>query len=359
VVAVNQELAYLYNHEAVGKAKEALEFLDKVAKDIQPDDERIAQIHLLRIQSQLVLLKNDDAVKTMELLFDHFPTLKVTAQACKSVAIRLNEITEKWFAANPGKEPDEATKENLKKVSRYYSTWLRGAIRFGLDARPSDVLLVADTLYMTAKRLNGIPDSVDSFMDRRGLVQYPNYFEDADFVHTLLSSEQFKGKIPEKDRQFLMSRRAKCLGFLANQADTWSRAKTAYEDIIREAKIEDEKGTFSASTLVSNPELVRVYIEFATVYLELGRWNKIHYDNAIQRFGNVAGISAHNSEPWWIAQYQGLRAHFLRGKDKDILTAQIGLKMLQENYPNFDEGKYGLKEKFGELKKSIEMTGGK
>jgi tetratricopeptide (TPR) repeat protein len=362
VIVVNQELAFLYNHKLVGKAEESLAFLNKVAKDMAPDDERMARIHLLQIQSFLVLNKNDEAVQTMELMYDRFPHVQETAQACKSVAIRLDEITSAIIKANEAKgikELDEVSKDNLKKVSRYYKKWMDGAMAFGMDARVTDVMAVADTLYAIAKRLNGVSDTT-SFMDlKRGqIVGWKNYFEDAEFVHGLLVSDKFRGKYPEKDRLILMAQRARCLSFIAEGLQGWTSAKVAYEDIVKDYKIVTEKGDFVPSALVENPILVGTYLELGAVYHELGRFNKIHYDNAITTFTNVTSVCASGGEPWWLSRYGCLEAYFYRGKERDIMTAQIGIKMLQDNYPNFDGGKYGLQEKFNELKRKIDMTGG-
>jgi len=358
VLVVNQEMAYLYNHKLVDKAAASLEFLEKVAKDIPADDDRMAKIHLLQIQSHLVLKQNDEAVKTLELMFDRFPHVKETAQASRSVGIRLDEITTARIKDREAKgetDLDEVSKDNLKKISRYYDKWLKGAMAFNMEATVSDVMSVGATLYMTAKRLNGIPDTVNSFMDMKTpVVAWKNYFEDAEFVHALLVGEKFRGKYSIQDRLVLMSRHARCLSFIADQSETWVRAKSAYEDIIKEFKVLDGKGDFVKNTLIDNPALVGLYIELGTVYFNLGRWNKIHYDNAITVFANVASVSRETSEPWWISRYMMIHSHFLRGMAKDIMTAQIGIKMLQDNYPDFDGGKYGLKDKFLELKKKID-----
>ncbi len=364
VTAVNQEMAFLYNHELMGKAKESLEFLEKVAKDIPADDDRMANIYFLQIQSQLVLNMNDEAVKTAELMVQRFPHEKETAQACRSVAIRLHEITSvriKELEDKGEKELDDVSKENLKKISRYYDKWLKGAMAFNMEATVTDVMAVGETLYMTAKRLNGLPDTVNSFMDmKKGMiVGWKNYFEDAEFVHTLLVSDRFRGKYPEKDRLILMTRRARCLSFIADQSEAWLRAKNAYEDIVKEFKITDDKGTFNAGALTSRPVLVGTYLELGAVYMELGRWNKIHFDNAINVFANMTSVSQSDKEPWWISRYMSLLAYFLRGHDKDILAAQIGIKMVQDNYPDFDGNRYGLKDKFIELKKRIDLKSGR
>jgi tetratricopeptide (TPR) repeat protein len=357
VLVVNQEMAYLYNHKLVGKAAEALEFLEKVAKDIPVDDDRMAKILQLQIQSHLVLNQNDQAVNKLEMMFDRFPHVKETAQAARSVGIRLDEITTPILNNNKGAELDESTKENLKKISRYYDKWLKGAMAFSMEVTVDDVKSVGETLYMTAKRLNGIPDDVASFMDMKTpIVAWKNYFEDAEFVHSLLVSDKFRKQYSDKDRLILMARRARCLSFIADQSETWLRAKSAYEDIIKEYKVDDGRGGFDRGALVKTPTLVGVYIELGTVYFNLGRWNKIHYDNAITVFANVLSVSAELSEPWWISKYMIIYAHFLRGVAKDIMAAQTMMKMLMENHPEFDGGKYGMKDKFLELKRKIDAA---
>ncbi|HEU4339125.1 MAG TPA: tetratricopeptide repeat protein [Planctomycetota bacterium] len=358
VGVTDQELAYLYNHVLIGKAEKALEFLDKVASEMSADDDRLARINLLQIQSQLVLNRNDDAVKTLELMFHRFENVKETAQACKSVAIRLDEITADYFKKN-GNVLDDYARENLKKISKYYAKWVQGAMRFSMNASVNDVMSVGESLYVNAKRLNSLPETVQSFMDmKKGmLVGWKNYFEEAEFVHSLLVGPTFRGKYAEKDRLILMARRARCLSFIADSAEGWGAAKNAYEEIVKDFGIKDAQGQFSRQTIQDRPLLLGPYLEVGAVYFELGRWTRIHYDNAISVFTDVASVSAPGSEPWWIARYMTFLSHFRRGGPKDIMTAQIGIKMIEDNYPDFDAGKYGLKEKFIELKKEIERTG--
>lgn len=361
VLVANQELAYIYSHDVVKKAPEGLEFLEKAAKGIPPDDERMATIHKLQINLHLALNQVDEAVKILELMFVRFQRTRETAQACRSVAIKLDEITSAHLKAREQKgetELDDLAKENLKKISKYYNEWLRGAMAFGMGATDSDVMIVGETLYMTAKRLNGIPDTIGSFMDQKKIVAYKNYFEDAEFVHSLLVGERFKGKHAPKDLLVLMARRARCFSFVADQSETWGRAKAAYEDIIKEFQVVDAKGQFNQNALLKFNLLPIVYIELGAVYKELGKWNKIHYDNAITVFTNIAGLSDTNSEPWWISRFMIYDSYFLRGSGNDITKAEIGIKQLEANYPNFDEGKYGLKDRFIDLKKRIGMAVG-
>ena len=173
----------------------------------------------------------------------------------------------------------------------------------------------------------------------------------------LLVGPTFRGKYAEKDRQILMARRARCLSFVADSAEGWGAAKNAYEDLVKEFGIKDAGGQFQARAIVARPILLPPYLELGAVYFELGRWTKIHYDNAISVFTDVTSVAGQGGEPWWIGRYMTILSHFRRGGPKDIMTAQIAIKQIQANYPDFDGGKYGLKEKFIELLKEIERTG--
>jgi hypothetical protein len=68
-----------------------------------------------------------------------------------------------------------------------------------------------------------------------------------------------------------------------------------------------------------------------------------------------------DSEPWWQAKYMVLQVLFDRGAEADVKLAKVGLENLERNNDGkFDNGKFGMKDKFLELKKQInQVMGGK
>jgi tetratricopeptide (TPR) repeat protein len=353
----NQQLAYVYMHEAVGKTKEALAFLDKVARDIPPEDERIAKIWATQIQAHLSLGQLDDAIKILEMMFDKYPDVPSIARASKSVAIKLDtatlEMTRKKAA--PAKIND-----NLKKVSRYYAKWLNLAPALNMRITMADVLSVAEALYMIAKQINGLTENQISFLDLRGrAIGERQYFLDAAFVHSLLTEGKV-GKLSDRDRILLLTRLARCYSFVAQDGDDWAKAKDHYEDIMKAYKVVTDQGTLEAGVLGRHRELLGVYVELGYVYVELGKATrqKFQLDNASTVFSNVLRVVQANSEPWWQSKFMVLHVLLERGAENDLKLAKVGLENLERVNPSFDDNKYGMKDRFLELKQQINRVVG-
>ena len=358
IQVANQQLAYIYMHEAVGKTKEALEFLNKTAKDIPPDDERIAKIWATQIQAHLGLKQVDEAIKILDMMFDKFPDVPAIARACKSVAIKLDEQVIEMTKA---KADQAKINDNLRKISRYYAKWLNLAPALNMRITMADVLSVAETLYMIAKQLNGMDESVISFLDMKGKpIAERQYFLDAAFVHALLTEGKV-GKLPDRDKIVLMTRLARCYSFIAQDADGWNKAKDMYENIVKAYKLVTPSGVLDGAVLGQHRELLGVYVEEGYVFAELGKKDaklKFQFDNASTVFSNVLRVVQGNSEPWWQSKYMVLQVLFDRGAEADIKLALVGIENLERTNPTFDDNKYGLKDRFLELKKQIKQVMG-
>jgi|GEM_PF-3215031 len=358
VAVANQQIAYIYMHEAVGKTKEALEFLAKTAKEIPVDDERIAKIWATQIQAYLGLKQTDEAVKVLEMLFDKYPDVPAIARACKSVAIKLDEQVTEMIKA---KADQNKINENLKKISRYYAKWLNLAPALQMRITMQDVLSVAETLYMIAKQLNGLDENMISFLDLKGkAISERQYFLDAAFVHALLTEGKV-GKLADRDRIVLMTRLARCYSFIATDSEGWSKAKDQYETIMKFYKAVTPQGALDGGVLSQHRELLGVYVEMGYVYHQLGKSDaklKFQFDNASTVFSNVARVVQQDSEPWWQSKYMVLQVLFDRGAESDIKLAKVGLENLERSNPMFDNGKHGFKDKFFELKKQINQVMG-
>jgi len=355
----NQQLAYVYMHEAVGKPKEAVEMLAKVAKDIPPDDERIAKIWATQIQAYISLKQVDEAIKILDMMFDKFPDVPAIARACKSVAIKLDEQV---IDMTKAKADQAKINEHLRRISRYYAKWLNLAPALNMRITMADVLSVAETLYMIAKQINGLDETMTTFLDLKGrTLTEKQYFMDAAFVHALLTEGKV-GKLPDRERIVLMTRLARCYSFIAQDADGWNSAKDEYENIIKAYNLIASNGTLSTGVLQAHPELLGIYVEEGYVYSELGKKDpklKFQFDNASTVFSNVLRVVQPNSEPWWKAKYMVLRVLFDRGAEADVKLAQVGIENLQRSNPMFDNNQYGMKDRFLDLKKQIDSVMGK
>ena len=82
------------------------------------------------------------------------------------VAIRLDEITTEHIKkreAGGMKDLDDLSKENLKKISRYYRKWMDGAMLFGLGHGP-----LARSRFESGQDARERPARREGLRDRRG-----------------------------------------------------------------------------------------------------------------------------------------------------------------------------------------------
>ena len=200
-----------------------------------------------------------------------------------------------------------------------------------------------------------------SFLDLKGRVlSEKQYFTDAAFVHALLTEGKV-GKLPDRDKIVLLTRLARCYSFIAQDADGWNKAKDQYENIGKAYKLVAPNGTLDSTVLQAHRELLGVYVEEGYVYAELGKKDaklKFQFDNASTVFSNVLRVVQADSEPWWQAKFMVLQVLFDRGAESDVKLAKVGIENLERSNPTFDNNKYGMKDKFLELKKQINAVMG-
>jgi hypothetical protein len=356
----NQYLAYVYMHDAIGRNADALAILDQCAKTIPPDDERLAKIWETKIRVHLNLKQYDKAIHVLEMMFENQHTkygLPI-ARASKSVAIHLDELTIEMEKEVKGKPTDaqiqKRIRENLKNVSRYYTTWLNEGPPNGLRVTMADVVSVSEALYVIARRLNGLTDKQASFLDLGGQ-RLPDLqaWKDAAFVHTLLIDERI-GKLPDEIRVKVLQRLARCSTFVANTQAEWLKAKSVYDDIIKDFQLVDGNNRLQVPVLNKHPILLGLYIESGYVYLELARFKqKFQYDSALTVFNNVTSAAQAGSEPWWLCKFGAISALYERGSSGDIQMARIAMENLERTYADYDGGKYNMKARFVELKQKL------
>jgi len=291
-------------------------------------------------------------------MLDRFPDGVTVAVASKQVADKLDEATEEL---RKNKGDAEVIKENLRRTSKYYKKWFNEGLLRGLSVPMSTIIEVANRLYFAAKEINGLGNEIVSFVDLKDRkVLERQYFSDS----ALVLSNLVDGRIVKLDPKIqieLMTRLARCSSFLSSDAQEWAAAKDKYDDILKSFKLVDAKGDVDGTVLEANPGLLDVYIELGNVYIELARTgaeNSFQFDNASNVFNNVLRFTSSGSERWWSAKYAGIKTFSERGKGKDIEIAKTAIHSLELSYPDFDGGKYGMKERFIALRDTLaKLTG--
>jgi tetratricopeptide (TPR) repeat protein len=352
-----QYLVNIYTHEIVNRPEDGLKLLEEAARGLPANDEKLGRILGQQVTCYLSLKRLDDAIRILDVMMDRFPYGRPIAQAAKSVAIRLDEITTELMKA--GKPEDEpGIRENLKRIGSYYAKWLQEGPSNGMHVTTAEVVSVAEVLWMIARRMNGLEPSVASFLDLKGrAIQEPRYFSDAAFLHALIIES--RGAKADKVGLDAMMRESRCHGFLGD----WDKAKIAYDRLLKTFQVVGGNDRLNIGALQQQPVLLSAYLESGFVYLELAMkdrvGNQFQFDNALAVFNNILLSTSNGSEPWWLGRFGTIKTFFERGTSDDIRMAKIAMDNLERNSPDFDEGKYGMKERFVELKGQIDKVSGK
>jgi hypothetical protein len=144
---------------------------------------------------------------------------------------------------------------------------------------------------------------------------------------------------------------------MSETAADWLKLKTFCEGVIQEYRLLDANGDLVPARLQAQGWLAGLYIEYGHALRELGKGDqKFQLSNALRVFNNLVGISLSGSRPWWDAKYWGIRILFERGEKSDVKMADAALSLTETNHPGFDEGKYGMREKFVELRKEVQAV---
>lgn len=320
-------------HLAQKRTADALDCLEKAAGQEGQDADSRMRTWELQVQAQLGSGKAVEAAATLDRMLKEKPDATSTIRACRTV----------FKALEPAKGVD------------YARRWLD----LVNDPPVAELMDAADVLYRGARALNGFGDKVASFVDLedRALKDRGSWLAAAQ-AHRQLA--EAKG-LDDKDRLTARIRLARSLSFLARDEKEWAKAKDEYEGIVRWRKAVGANGLLDQAVIEADPSLFSVYIELGEAYLELAKpgTQKFQYDNAMTVFANVMRLAQAGTVTWWHAKYRIIGALYERGRETDIRDATVLIENLERNNPTFDDGKFGMKAKFEELRDKIRKVSGR
>jgi hypothetical protein len=344
------EQASLCLHESLRQAARAQTLLELCAKWTPEGDPWLARVWELQIRCHLETSLGA-AADVLDRLIERFPEAPEAARMSRMVALRLDEATQELVKA---KGDSAQIEKNLRRVSRYYGTWVGLGPMHGLKITLADVLSVAESLYSSARFLNHLGAEVSSVGDLRGQkLAEPALFKNAAYAIGLALGTPK----PARDRIELGARRARCLGFAARDAAGWKEAELAYLELLKPFKLVTAAGTLDGAVSTEHQELLGIYIELGNVQMELGKAApaaRSSFDDALTVYSNVLRVIEIGSQRWWYSKYMILALLVERGEGGDLKLAEIGLENLERSIPDFDQGRFGMKDRFLELKKKLD-----
>lgn len=135
-------------------------------------------------------------------------------------------------------------------------------------------------------------------------------------------------------------------------------APAVYDALLKPRRLVDGRGMLDVNALGKTPEEMTeslyLYMEQGYLQRELAvNGQKFQFDNASTVFSNVLRVVTPQTEIWWVCKYEVLATLVERGAGADVKLARVGLENIERSYPEFDEAKYGQKERFLKLKEKI------
>jgi tetratricopeptide (TPR) repeat protein len=329
------ELASICLHEGVGKPAEALVFLKKCGALLPPESDLHPRLAELEFHADLMEKNLDAAATVLNRMLSAYPDSVSTSRSCRRLAQRFE-------ASDPG------------RAAKYYSTWLDRSATTPYTT--GELQQVADGLYRAARALNGLEDKVVSVMDLKGKAPADRAtWRTAAAAHEMLLQAR---DLTEKDAALAATRLTWCTGFMANTAADWTKAKESCEKVLAgQGALKD--GALNRKVLSDKKWLLGIYLEYGHDLYQLGKsGQKFQFGNGLTVFGDVVDVTQPESEPWWFARYMGIRCLFERGEGGDIKAAAAALSLLEGNRPGFDGGKFGMKDRFLELRDQVRAASG-
>ncbi len=330
-------LANLYLFAGGGQEAKVIEALAGLEDKYGADEQKVSTVWGLRIQALRALGKLDEAEKLLQALIAKSPDSKaigtaagVLARALDQRAIEVNEKT-----------PDEAS-GLWKRSMRYYVIGVKARQKAG--GRGDDTEQIAQRLYAMGLSANHLPDTQISFVGWR-----PEKPEAVDREYWKNAAELYEIAQATSASYRTLIGLARCYGFLGQ----WDQASGAYGRLFDQERLVDPKTKkFDRAVITAKPELIFAYLESGVTEYEVGKSMKDSdkLNRATQIFNDILATYDNTSEMWWHAKYHQLRALFERG---DYDTADVALRGVERTTQDFDEGKYGYKKLFTELKAEL------
>jgi tetratricopeptide (TPR) repeat protein len=335
---VRVALANLFLQEKPPQSAE----VEALLKDVQlkDDDKNAAVIWALRIGALAAQDKLDDAVSMFESAMQSLDKAKgIDQKPLSAIAGTIaQKLDERAAAAAKGGARMQAN-DTWKKAVSYY---LRSAER---ATTSDDVIQIADRLFVLGLKINGVEDKIEAFYEVPDLktADATTWEQAADLYDRLLQQGATNYRIKLA--------RGRALGFLKR----WTDCIAVLSDCINEMKLVDAKGRLNQQVWVAKPELIASYLElgFALRQAGVAAADKALLARASDVFDRVTvGMSA-DSKPWWFSRYGSLRTLIDRGAYNE---ADVQMRNLERQSPDFDNDRYKLKNKFAALKPEIKVS---
>ncbi|NOT31060.1 MAG: hypothetical protein HOP15_11485 [Planctomycetes bacterium] len=331
-------LASLYlDTEKPGKVQELLAGLEQKVDD----PEVVANIWDLRITALQAQGKLDEAVALFESIILASPGTTGVSSAAGVLARALDLSAQDLFTKD---SQSKKAGELWRKAGHYYSLSVKGALAGTASLRPTEVASIAQRLYVIGLFFNGVPEFQSTFVDWQGTVAAPDLWEEAAAIYERLDAQAPSYRVSVE--------RARTLAILGRI----SEAETIYARLFDQNSLfvsGDTTRRFDRAVIEARPELVPAFLEWgvATHMVGIQTKDEGRLDRAKDIYERMILNYDDSSRPWWQAKYFQFRLLSDRGLYDQ---ADLGIQSLKRNTdPEYDQGRFGFKDKFKALEAEL------
>lgn len=339
-----QMLAALLMHESKPRPEAALAAagdLDATA----PDADTRRRVASVKVRALLALGRHAGAAATAESMMSKFPGAPSSLDACRQVAAACDAAAEDLAgpAPVPGGIPPAAA-HLWSEAARFYHLWASRAAE-SRDISAADMLRVSDRVFGLGLLVNGLPEGLAETAPADA-----SYFAHAADLYGALS-EGRPGPAPNGTRVHVP------LAWSEAHLGNWEAARDALERLVQAERVAGPGGrNFNPAPVAAKPWVFSAFEDLGHVYAHLaaaGTLRESSYDAAYAIFAGVVVNAPRDTAGWWRGKEGVLRVLLERGKPGDFEAAALGMSDLRSNYPDFDEGRFGMKAKLEALEKRI------
>jgi tetratricopeptide (TPR) repeat protein len=337
--SARMSLAKLYLMEGVDRAAEVLPLLDGAEREFPADATKISTIWSLRSKALQAQGKLDEAMSLLDEQIKQDPDAKWIGASAGALAPILDTRGKELFKADPASEEAEKL---WRKAASYYWLAVRAQIEGREAVRVQELEGVATRLLVFAMHFNGVPEGIESFVDwNRPEGRVDELFEQ--------TARVYEAVLPLTPSYRTLINLARTFGFMAR----WEDAATRYAELFENEPFADlNLKTIRQEALKAKPELIFAFVEWGVCERQAGleKNDSTRLIRATNIFETLAAGTSKGSKLWWTAKYYQLRTLTDRGEYK---VADLGLRDMKRGWNDYDEGKYGFKDKFVELEAEL------
>jgi tetratricopeptide (TPR) repeat protein len=336
-------IASILLREGGSRVAEVLTILEDVETAFAGDDAKITTAWGLRIRSLEVQGRLDEAVEMLDGLAATNPDARTLGNAAGSLARALDAA---GLAAQEKDPRSTAARTLWLDAVRLYSLSVKGQLAGTESLNLREVEDVGTRLLTLALALDGAPESTDSFLDWR-----PGAGATAAAWDQALRALQTVAASGASYRAEILQ--ARTYGFLGR----WNEASVAYVRLFEREPLLDVTGRRFDTTLLRNkPELLQAWVEWCAAEAEVGELlgETSHLTRAAENLDRALANLDTGSRLWWHAKTMQIELLLERGQYE---AADVALRAVERTTQDFDEGKYGARERLlaakAEIKKRV------